>query len=270
MIEKVRNKLKEITGKKFLYFTKRCNHSIKLALKSSKNKDKTKCFYQEEGGWMFYKKFAEKVGLEAIPISSKDGLINIEELREKISSDCVLLMHSLGGYYKKQPIDEIYNLCKQKNCILINDCCGSISEKDLLKGDILVCSFGRWKPINLGSGGFIALDEEIEGYDENETLEKIKDFEMLYNKILNLDEKVKILNEKSLNLIKNLKEKGFEVLNDGTLNLVVIVSFNNNKEKEMILEYCNENNLEFEECPREIRTLKKAISIEVKRNEEHI
>ena len=37
--------------------------------------------------------------------------------------------------------------------------------------------------------------------------------------------------------------------------------------KQRIIDYCNENNLEFTECPRYIRINEPAISIEVKRLE---
>ena len=60
--------------------------------------------------------------------------------------------------------------------------------------------------------------------------------------------------------------KSFKILGvDNRLGFVVIVKFDNDTDRLRILSYCTQNGLEYTTCPREIRVMQDAISIEVKR-----
>ncbi|MBI4141867.1 hypothetical protein HY484_03010, partial [Candidatus Woesearchaeota archaeon] len=44
------------------------------------------------------------------------------------------------------------------------------------------------------------------------------------------------------------------------------VKFNNEQEKQQLIDYCNKNKYEYTLCPRYIRVMDNAISIEVKKH----
>ena len=88
-----------------------------------------------------------------------------------------------------------------------------------------------------------------------------KNAEQLLNKLNNLDNRHKLFKEHAEKILNDLKD--YELIYDDGIN--VIVKYKNNEEKENIVNYCNNNNYEYTECPREIRIMDNAISIEVKR-----
>ena len=63
--------------------------------------------------------------------------------------------------------------------MLINDVAGRIGTKEAKVGDILLGSFGRWKPLNVESGGFLATDNK-EYYEFLKEFEVDIDFEKLH------------------------------------------------------------------------------------------
>jgi dTDP-4-amino-4,6-dideoxygalactose transaminase len=255
--ETVKESLRMLTGYPHIALTSRGNVAIKEALKIAKEKGKTKCVLLNQGGWITYTQFAKKLGFEITELKTNDCKIDMKELDLILDEHSVFLLHSLSGYWYKQPMEEIYEICKYNNALLINDCCGSISENPLLYGDYLVCSFGRWKPINHGSGGFIASNEKLSLKDVD-----IEKSEELQGKITEVKNRVESLNKKSLQIMRDLQSPVLNTNED--LNLVVITTFVTEVEKQKIIGYCNDNNLPFTECPRMIRSLKKAICIEIK------
>ena len=66
----------------------------------------------------------------------------------------------MAGYIANDNMDEIMKLCSKKGSMVINDISGSVGTDASKIGHILVCSFGKWKPINLEYGGFIATADE--------------------------------------------------------------------------------------------------------------
>ena len=52
---------------------------------------------------------------------------------------------------------------------------------------------------------------------------------------------------------------------ENDFGFVVVIKFTTEEEKEKIINYCGNHNLEWTECPRYIRLNKPAISIEIKR-----
>src|SRR3989338_8203460 len=90
------NELKELTGKKFVLLTQRGNASIQLALKLAKGKGFDKLLIQDQGGWITYKQYAEKLKFSIHELKTDHGLVNEKEL-EKIKNS-VLLINSLPAY----------------------------------------------------------------------------------------------------------------------------------------------------------------------------
>jgi dTDP-4-amino-4,6-dideoxygalactose transaminase len=273
-----RAKLKELAGKKELYFTLRCNRAIEIAVQiTAKHQDAKILLIQEEGGWLSYDKQAKKNNLELIYLPMQEGKIDKNELAKYKDRKAILLMHSMPGYSYAEDMEELYDSCRKNNIILINDCCGSIGTPSAAIGDIIVCSFGEAKPLSAGGGGFIAADDftafgskdsktllTLLSGAENDAAAKIN-FDKLALQIDSLQERLLRWHKKAKEVKFDLSRLGTLILNPGSGGINVLAAFSNDEEKERLINYCKEKGVEFTECPRYIRTNKKAISIEIKR-----
>ncbi len=144
------------------------------------------------------------------------------------------------------------------------DVAGSIGT-ELCNGDyadIIVGSFGKWKLIEAKAGGFVSSNNQelftklkITKLEDPEVLRKIE------QKIKELPDRIKYLTKIKKKIVEDLKD--YNILYPNNTGFVVVILYD--KEKETIINYCNENELEYTECPRYIRVNKPAISIEVKR-----
>jgi hypothetical protein len=250
----VNEKLKKLTGHDNVKIVSRGDTAIKTALKKF-----NKVLIPSEGGWLSYKKLAKSFDL----VKCNNSKIVLEDLNNKVSSGefDVLIYQNPGGYFAEQPMEEIYQICKGK-CKVIIDVSGAIGTSlcDGKFADILVGSFGKWKLVDLGKGGFISCRDKamFEKLD-------VKDVELsgLNEKLGKLDSRINLLVEKRKKIIRDFKN--FKVLYPNDLGFVVVVVFSSEEEREKIIKYCTDNNLEFTECPRYIRVNRKAISVEVKR-----
>lgn len=221
----------------------------------------------DEGGWFSYEKYPKMFGFEIIRIKTKKGKIDLADLQNNIQKAAGFLYQNPAGYYAEQDMKQIYEICKDK-CICILDGSGSISDKELCNGeyaDLILGSFGKWKAVNLGYGGFISSKFDLREYNDFLRMMKTNfDYDKLYSKLKNVNERIKKLRE-ICNKVKN-DLKDMDVIKDGK-GLVVVVKYKLEKEKERIIKYCEEHNYEYVECPKYIRTNEKAISIEIKRLE---
>jgi hypothetical protein len=297
-----KEKLKKLVNKKELYFTKRCNKSIELAvilaLSRLNSKKERFLLVQEEGGWITYKNYAKKHKMTLINLKMENGKIVNEELKKAINrcgGNAILIMHSLPGYSYTEDMKKIKETIKDaikgkikeaidgeiKQIILINDCCGSIGTNSATVGDIIVCSFGEAKPLSIGkegaSGGFIASDNFYEFSNKDllfiaeKDAAEIINFQKLNIIIDSLQERLLRWHMKAREVKKELIKKGFNILNqeeegsDGGIN--VLAEFSDEDEKERLINYCADNRIEYTECPRYIRTNRKALSLEIKRLE---
>ena len=240
----IKDKLKELTKHDNVVITSRGNTAIKAAVKG-------KLLIPEEGGWISYKKF------DHLTVKCNNAKIDLEDLKKKVELVDSFIYQNPGGYFAEQPMEEIYEICKGK-CKVIVDVSGGIGTK-LCNGDyadFIVGSFGKWKLVEAGEGGFISSNQDL-NLEDSDVSEKV---EVALNK---LPERIKYLTEKRKRIIEDLNE--FNVLYPNDLGFVVVVTFSNDNEKEKLMKYCVKNGLEHTECPRYIRVNKQAISIEVKR-----
>lgn len=247
--------------KSHIKLVSRGNKAILYALRIAKKLGKTKTIIQDQGGWITYKQFPKKLRLDLIELKTDYGLIDINGLKKNIDKNSVLLINSVTGYFAEQDMDTIYSICKNKDCLVINDISGSIGTKIARVGDILVCSFGNDKPLNYGKGGLIAVENK-----QWLNLTEIKEEEFgedFYEKLINIERRLSFL--KRIN--KKIKDglKNFEIIHKDKEGINVIVKFNNEKEKKQLEGYCKKNNYQYTVCPRYIRVNCNAISIEVKR-----
>ncbi|TKJ17855.1 hypothetical protein CEE44_05030 [Candidatus Woesearchaeota archaeon B3_Woes] len=282
---KIKSLLKDLTHKKNIIITRRGNASILEIIKLAKNLKKEKVLIQDQGGWITYKQYANKLGLMCIEIKTDYGLTNLEDLEKKADGKSIFIVNSLTGYYADEKMDKILKICNKKHCLLINDVSGSIGLKLAKYGDIMLSSFNQWKPINLGLGGFIAFDQKIpsnyelvpetqklvqkffdikEYFNEFEEYEfKERDLKKLYQKIKDINKRHKFFTKKHNQIKQDLKKH--QIIHPKKKGINVIIKYNNEEEKNKIIKYCEDNKLEYTECPRYIRVDEQAISIEVKR-----
>ncbi|MCK5282541.1 MAG: hypothetical protein KAK00_03980 [Nanoarchaeota archaeon] len=265
MKAKIIGLLKRYTGKKHIFLTQRGNKSIFLSLKIAKALSMKKVLVQDQGGWITYLQYPERLNMEIIKLKTDFGIIEPNELSKNLNFESVLLVNSLSGYFAEQPIGLIYAICRQKNALLINDASGSIGTENAKFGDIIIGSFGEGKPIDLEYGGFIAVDDlsMIKKIDFDEAAFDAQKMETLKIKLENLPQKLRYF-EKIHNQIK----KGLasmDILHPDSRGINVVIAFKDKFERERIINYCNEHNYEYTECPRYIRVNAPAISIEVKR-----
>ncbi len=268
---KITHELKFLTSHEHIEIVLRGNSAILSALTAAKKK----VLIPEEGGWLTYLQFPKKLGLESETVRCKEAVIDLKDLKVKLSDKNnppdTFLYQNPGGYHAEQPMKEIYSLCKKYGCKIILDVSGGIGTKlcDGNYADILVCSFGEGKLVEAHTGGFIScknkeLFDQIKSsfkvLDEREDEEKLK---LILKKIKELPSRIKFLTEKRKKILSDLKE--FDLVNKNHLGFVVVVKYDSETEKDKIIQYCNQNNLEYTECPRYIRLNQKAISIEVKR-----
>ncbi|MBU1199524.1 MAG: DegT/DnrJ/EryC1/StrS family aminotransferase [Nanoarchaeota archaeon] len=254
--------LENLTGKQNILFVKRGNVAIRMALKFARKLGHDKALLQDQGGWLTFKQFGDKEKLEIIELKTDYGIFSPEALDNY--SDCVLLINSLPGYFALQEMEEVAKICKEKNILLINDITGSIGTKQAFFGDIVLGSFGSAKPVNLGNGGFIATDnKEFLSFFEEKNPDYEIDFNYLLEKLNGLDKHLEIYKQVREKVLSDLKD--YDIIHKDKYGINVIVKFRSEQEKEKLINYCDKENLEYTLCPREIRVMENAVSIEVKR-----
>ncbi len=276
LLDEIKARLAELTGHASVEMTTRGNTAIEAAISSLPNGSAV--LIPEEGGWLAYKTIPRKAGLSTVEVSCDAARINLNDLRDKLLSvkPSAFLYQNPGGYFAEQPMEEIYALCQDHGCLAIVDISGAIGTR-LCNGafaDIFVCSFGRWKLVNAGVGGFISWkSERVKGEGMGKKMPEMPEMDVLNKEALRrigeklsfLPERINFLMEKRNRIIKDVEHVTLTLVRADELGFVLIVRFTTADEKERIINYCKENGLEWTECPRYIRLHKPAISIEVKR-----
>lgn len=247
----VKELLKKLTDKSYIYLLESGDTAIKQSIKIA-NKKFT--LIQDQGGWFLYKKLPNITELK-----TNYGILNLKDLKEKVNENSVLIINSLTGYFAEQPMNKISEICKEKKCFLINDVSGSIGTEIAKIGDIILGSFGKYKPINLEYGGFIASDNKL---DINENFNK-DILPKLKEKLQQLPQRLKKLKQLANKVKSDLSN--LNILHKTSNGINVIIAYKTEKEKNKILKYCQENNLEYKLCPNYIKVNEKAVSIEIKR-----
>ena len=182
MKQQIITKLKELTNHDYIEIVGRGDKAIWSALHLVKRK----LLIPEEGGWMSYEKYPGKLGIDSEKVNCDNAVIDLEDLKLKVKTADVFLYQNPGGYHAEQPLEEIYQICKENDCLVVLDVSGAIGTKlcDGNYADVMLSSFGRWKLIDAKVGGFISCKDE-------------KLFDELKNtfEILDDEEKLKVINE---------------------------------------------------------------------------
>lgn len=265
MQEEVLDIIKKHTNHEYVRITSRGNSAIFIALIiAQKASNKNTVLIPDQGGWFSYKTYPRIIGMNFDEVKTDKGLIDLKDLDEKAKKASAFIFTSFAGYFAEQDLESISKICKERGCLLIEDASGSLFDDKLCNGqysDIIVCSFGRWKPVNLGYGGFISCNNN--DYFENFAKEAFS-ISKVHNGVYS--EVIPFLNDsrykKLLELASNVKEdlKDYNIYHRDKRGLDVVTEYN-----EEIIKYCEEKGYPYILCPSYIRINEKAISIELKR-----
>ncbi len=263
-----RNLLRDITGYKEIIFTKRGNESILSALKAAKEKKKNTVLVQDQGGWLTYSQFSDKLGFRIVKLRTDDGLIHAEDLESVNPKGKVLLLNSYPGYLTPQTcIEKISKTCRDRGIFFINDVSGSIGIEESRFGDMILGSFGHAKPVPVGCGGFIGCRNRSCAIQVMNNGQKAFDpfYYDLERYLRMLKMRLEFLDRMNRKVKADLRD--MDIIHRDKKGINVAVRINDDKDRLRIIDYCRENKLEFTICPRYIRVNEPAVSIEIKRLE---
>lgn len=262
--------LRHLTKHNSVHLTPSGDAAIFAALAILKKQGTKTLLIPDQGGWLSYKTFPPLLSMNIKEVKTDAALIDCADLAEKANNTTALLYTNPGGYIVDQPSEEIYSLCKKASCPVVMDVSGSLGTEycDGMYADIIACSFNKWKIVNAGYGGFISTQKR-------QTLELGRDIlrmlavfpaaeEIILKKIKNLDKRKAVLGEQRKKVLLDLST--MDIVHRDHWGLNVIIRFGTKEEKETIIKYCKNNQLEYTECPRYIRINQNAISIEIKRS----
>src|SRR3989344_4685046 len=160
MNNKVISKLKQLTGHSDVRLTNCGNSAIFVAMNILRNLGGKSplILIPDQGGWYSFKTYPELLGIRIREIETDKGILIPEIVKFETKNATALIVASFAGYYAEQPMQVISKICRENNCLLIEDVTGSITyNKMRTDSDIKVCSFGEDKVINNGYGGFISV-----------------------------------------------------------------------------------------------------------------
>jgi histidinol-phosphate/aromatic aminotransferase/cobyric acid decarboxylase-like protein len=270
MNEEVIRLLKQYTGHEEVRLTSRGNTAIFAALYIARKVNPRKgVLIPDQGGWLTYKKYPKMLGLEVKDVKTHYGLIDLKDLNSKLEDASALLYANPAGYFAEQDIAGIYKACKGR-ALVIMDVSGCLGDKSLCDGryaDLIVGSFGRWKPVNLGYGGFVSAKDKEHFVKAKEIFNTVtfeeKYYPILVRKLEEVRERLKKFYKECEKMKKELKS--FDVIHRKRKGIVVVVKYSSEDEKSCIIDYCEKNKYQYTLCPRYIRVEEKAVSIEAKR-----
>lgn len=264
------NRIREFTGHDYIKLLPSGDAAIFTAIYITKKVNKKAFFLiPDQAGWLTYQSYPKLFDVQIQEIKTNQGIIDLEDLKKHAPSGTAFIYSNPAGYFAEQPAKQIYDICKKANCPVVMDISGSFGL-DWCNGDcadILVCSFGKWKIIDNNYGGFISAKNKT-FFDEGKVFYRMMEPHASLNKeiikkIENLKTRLNFLLEKRKKVLEDLKD--MDIIYPDKKGINVVIKFKDQKEKDKILKYCENNQLEYTECPRYIRVNEQAISIEIKR-----
>ncbi len=208
-------------------------------------------YIPDQGGWVAFRKYPQYLKFNVKKIKTHLGKPNLEDIK-KIKNSAFLLCSSPGYLvrFKEKEIKEIKKILNENSSFLIMDC----SSGFIFKGDVMIMSFGFYKPINLGIGGLFEVTNNelkeifIEHFSffnslikikediKKECEKRLKEIDKRLNIILNFNEELKQLfkeyllkeleKEKSLNIALVNNEKVKRILKENSIPFVKMPNYN--------------------------------------------
>jgi len=221
----------------------------------------------DQAGWSSYNTYPKILHFEVKIIKTVDGVIDLDDLKDKAKTGAAFIFQGIAGYFAKQNVEDISRICRENGCLVIQDVSGCIGEKDICDGknaDMMVGSFGRWKLADAGFGGFISANDDHFYNNDAASLAKHNiTMDILFEKLQQSKDRFNFLTEKTKKIKNDLIK--YDIVHRDKLGLNVVARFKSPEEKKELISYCKDNDLEYVTCPRYIRLDDDAISIEVKR-----
>lgn len=262
--QKLDHKLRKLCRHEYIHITDRGNSAIFIAMHIAKKMNpRPDILIPDQGGWFSYKGYPPFFNLNVVEVKTDYGIIDLKDLRKKAKTASAIILTSFAGYFAEQPIRKVKTVCKKAGCLVIEDATGAIGDSKLCNGkysDIIVGSFGKWKPVECGYGGWISMNSKEFFDSARESLSITKVHPRFYKEIEKPLRKNKL--KKLLALANKVKEdlSDFEILHKDKRGINVVVKFD-----PKILQYCQEKSYPYVLCPNYIRVNERAISIELKR-----
>ena len=260
--------VKKLTNSQFAKITSSGNNSIFVALSSIEGS----VIVPDQGGWHGFKQISKFLGKEIITLETDLGLINPKQLDEvDIPDNSALIFTSFAGYCAEQDVKSISKYCNNNGITTIEDASAGIGdEKEILGNcrysDIIIASTGQPKIINVGSGGFIATDDENVFQKTSLPLKLSKTNEIISSGIYEELKSVRQNLQLTLNATKHLKKHIPTSIHNDKRGVNLIIKEDNPKEKTWELKKqlpINKSGF-INKCPNYNRVKTKAISIEIK------
>ena len=223
------DKINTLTTKENIKITSSGNNSIFIALSAVEGD----VIIPDQGGWHGFKQIAKFLNKNIITLKTDFGLINTDYLDElEIKDNSALIFTSFAGYTAEQDIKAINKYCTDRNILTIEDASAGVGDVDNRLGrnsDVIIASTGSPKIINVGSGGFIATDNE-EIFKSTSLPQKLsKTTEIICSGIDSELDNVKENLELSLNATKHVKKHIPHTIHANKRGLNVIIPHDNTK-----------------------------------------
>lgn len=269
------NQLQQLTSHPHITLTHRGDGAILLALHVVKCiSEKKIILIPNQAGWLSYQTLPKLLGFDIVEVKTDSGLIDLVDLKAKLTSTnaAAFIIQSLAGYFVEQPMEELIKICRQNNCLVIEDISGSIGFLPTYDSDIKVCSFGKDKLVNLGEGGCLSCKEDfVTQFAEQlaptlRLVQPLFDTSLLNQKLASLKSRTAFLSAKAQKIKSDLVHH--RIIHQKSSAINVVIGFSDDAEKALLIDYCKKNNLPFKPCPRYNRVLAPAVSIEVKKLEQ--
>ena len=259
-------KVKGLTTKEHALMTSSGNNSIFIAI-SAIDGD---IIIPDQGGWHGFKQIAKFLDKNLITVRTDAGLINTDYLDGlDISPNSALIFTSFAGYTAEQDIEGIVKYCRDNEITTIEDASAGIGDGEHKLGcrsDIILASTGSPKMINVGSGGFVATDND-EILKSTKLPQKLsKTTEVICSGIDNEIDNVGKNLELSLNATEHVKKHIPNTLHADKRGINVIIPHDDAKSIcwDLKKELTTDKSGMITTCPNYNRVKQKAICVEIK------
>ena len=260
------DKINTLTTKENIKITSSGNNSIFIALSAVEGN----VIIPDQGGWHGFKQIAKFLNKNIITLKTDFGLINTDYLDEfEIKDNSALIFTSFAGYTAEQDIKSINKYCTDRNILTIEDASAGVGDVENRLGrnsDVIIASTGSPKIINVGSGGFIATDNE-EIFKSTSLPQKLsKTTEIICSGIDSELDNVKENLELSLNATKHVKKHIPHTIHANKRGLNVIIPHDNAKSIcwDLKKTLTTDKSGFITTCPNYNRLKQKAICVEIK------
>ena len=259
-------KIRDLTTKEHVKMTSSGNNSIFIALSAITGD----IIIPDQGGWHGFKQIAKFLDRNIVTLKTDAGLINTDYLDElEISEGSALIFTSFAGYTAEQNIRSIVSYCKDNSITTIEDASAGIGDSENRLGcrsDIILASTGSPKIINVGSGGFIATDDD-DVFTRTSLPQKLsKTTEIICSGIDNEIDNVSKNLQVSLNATEHVKKHIPNTLHTDKRGINVIIPHENSKSIcwDLKKTLTTDKSGIITTCPNYNRVKQKAICIEIK------